>query len=193
MGDETIDNQQETITQVEIGWLAGIIEGEGSITLNARKKHWRGWNGFGVDMQVYAVNTDAGIIEKVVQICRKMGIEPYIYEHAPAPIPRRKKDGTYCSGKTIISVNVNRMGHILTILNHITPHLAGEKKSRAKLIMEFIERRIIRKKVRTKNGSTWMDDYDWELVKKFYEIKKCELNPEVKRFLNDHTRLHVSV
>jgi hypothetical protein len=185
-------NQQETITQAEIGWLAGIIEGEGSITMNARKKQWKGWNGFGVDMQVYAVNTDAGIIQKTVAILRKLGIEPYIYESKTVPIPHKRKDGTYSSEKTIMSVNVNKMAHILKVLNLIIPHIAGEKRNRAELIVDFITRRIERKGQHTQKGSSWMDDEDWEIVKDFYVLKGRELNPELKRFLNDHTRLHVS-
>lgn len=185
-------NQQETLTQAEIGWLAGIIEGEGSITMNARKKQWKGWNGFGVDMQIYAVNTDAGIIEKSVSILRKMGVEPHILETKTVPIPHKRKDGTYCSEKTIMYVNVNRMRDILTVINAIIDHMAGEKKSRASLIRQFIIRRIERKGQHTNNGCAWMDNDDWNIVKDFYALKGCELKPEVKGFLNDHTRLHVS-
>ena len=36
--DDTMGNQQEILTQSEIGYLAGIIDGEGSIAMNVRKK-----------------------------------------------------------------------------------------------------------------------------------------------------------
>lgn len=185
-------NQQETLTQAEIGWLAGIIEGEGSITMNARKKAWKGWNGFGVDMHIFAVNTDAGIIEKAVSIIRKMGVEPYVYERSCSPIPRRRKDGTYCSEKTMLTISISKMNDILAVIDHIIDHIAGEKKSRANLIRQFILRRIERKGKHTRHGCAWMDDDDWKIVQDFYALKGCDFKPEVKRFLNDHTRLRVS-
>ena len=179
MGD-----QQEKLTQAEIGWLTGIIEGEGSITMNARKKKWKGWQGFGVDMGVTMCNTDAGIIERCVQIIRKMGIEPYIHESALSPIPYRGKGNikkTYKSKGTILS-----------------PYMAGEKKSRADLIVEFINRRLKRKGEHSKNGygrtkkggaSSWMNADDWKIVRNFYNINGGKLLPEVQLFLNDHTQL----
>lgn len=184
-----IDNQQEMPNQAEIGWLAGIIEGEGSVTMNARKKHWNGWNGYGVDLKIYAVNTDAGIIEKCVQIIRKIGVEPYINERKTVPIPKKTNEGVYTSEKTILAVSVSRMVDILKVLHIVTPHMAGEKKSRSNLIMQFIQRRLERKGQRSiKKGTSHMDNKDWQMVKDFYVLSNKNMKPEITQFLNDHTR-----
>ena len=60
-------------TEAEIGWLAGIIDGEGTITLSRHKsksKHIRQSNPDGVNYFPVVIigNTDARIIEEVVRI-----------------------------------------------------------------------------------------------------------------------------
>jgi hypothetical protein len=186
--DITMDNQQEILTQAEIGWLAGIIEGEGSVCMNARKKHWKGWNGFGVDLRIMAVNSDAGIIKKCVDIFRKLGINPHIQERGAVPIPKRDSDDVYQSVKTMLTLTISRMGDIKKVLEIIIPHTAGEKKERAELIVDFINRRQTRKGDRTKEGSAWMNHEEWGIVEKFYELKGgAPIRPEVREFLNEHT------
>ena len=68
MTNETMGNQQAT--EAEIGWLAGIIDGEGHIGLsNQNSKKVRSVR---VDLQI--VNTDIKLIEKLVNILRKMSM-----------------------------------------------------------------------------------------------------------------------
>lgn len=161
MKDDTIDNQQETLTQAEIGWLAGIIDGEGTIALNVRKKNWKGWKGVGVDLNLTIVNTDATIIEKAQEIIQKMGIEPYINERKPSSIFNTYKG----KGKTILSCTISAMSKIKKVLLCIIDHLVGDKKARANLILKFINKRQSSGKKYKKYTKK-----DWQIVEDFYKL-----------------------
>ena len=184
-----MENQQGTLTEGEIGWLAGIIEGEGSITMNVRKKTWKGWSGIGVDLTVCVSNTDALILEKVADLLRRIsGHEPYINEFKKSPV--YKADGTvYMNPKTsILNISVGKMGAILSVLSAIEPHMAGEKSARARLMMDFIRRRMERKTENTKTGVAAYDKYDWRTVGEFYKLKDKPIPPEVLGLLNEQER-----
>lgn len=183
--DDT-ENQQETVKTEEFAWLAGIIEGEGSITMSVRKKSWNGWNGVGVDCNVQVDNTDSGIILKVKHILNKIGIEPRVSERPTASIKHR--DGSeYSSPKTILRIQLSKMSHIKKVLDGIIQHMAGEKKTRAALILEFIQRRQSYQGDRSKGGPSWYTGYDWDLVRRFLEITGSKMLPEVDRILRDYT------
>lgn len=179
-------NQQEILNE-ELAYLAGILDGEGSITMNVRRKTWKGWNGIGVDIGIAIVNTDGGIIKRCVEIIRKIGIEPYLNEQQTQAL--YKRDGTEYRNKlkTLVYVRVGKMAQVKRVLELIAPYLAGEKKSRAELMIEFIDRRMSHKGERTKHGSSWYEGYDWYLVKQFYDISGGKLPTEVQAILNDYT------
>ena len=183
-------NQQGTLTDGELGWLAGIIEGEGSITMNVRKKHWKGWNGIGIDITVCVSNTHGRILERVADLLfRLTDSHPHINEFAKSPV--YKSDGTtYLNPKTsIMNISVGRMTDILKVLHAIMPHMVGEKVGRARLMISFIERRLERKGDHAvRNGPSWYDAYDWETVAEFYRIKNKPLPPEVQGLLNEYER-----
>lgn len=180
------DNQQGTLTDAEAGWLAGIIDGEGSITLNVRRKSWKGWNGVGVDLQIMLVNTDAGIIHKAVSLVEKLiGSPPHLFEQKTRDLYRQDGSAYRNAGKSLLHMSIAKMSHIKAIIEAIEPHLAGEKKARAALVHRFIVRRMARKGEHTKDGPSWYDGYDWQIVREFYELKGGKLLPEVQGLLNE--------
>lgn len=186
-GMDMIGNQQGTYTQAELGWLAGILEGEGSLTMNVRKKNWKGWQGIGVDMTLSIANTDALIIEKARSILTRLtGCEPKIHESSTSTLYKQDGSEYQNRSKTMLYCSVGRMASILTVLQLLEPLFAGEKAARARLIMQYIERRLSRKGDHTKDGAAWMDADDWKLVGQFYKIKKRPIPPEVLGLLNEH-------
>lgn len=69
------DNQQESSTQdfIELGWLGGIFDGEGTITITIRGRKNQ------TDLltpRITVANTDKRIIDKIVSIYKKHNI-PY--------------------------------------------------------------------------------------------------------------------
>ena len=51
------DNQQQTVSDFEIGWITGLIEGEGSICLHIHKRNDRSQS-IRVTPRVIMTNTD---------------------------------------------------------------------------------------------------------------------------------------
>lgn len=71
--DITMDNQQERL--FNIGWLVGIIDGEGCFTL--RKKKYSKGHSFFPTIQI--TNTNIKIIQKVKNILTDEGFTYYFY------------------------------------------------------------------------------------------------------------------
>ena len=157
--DITMDNQQAT--ESEIGYLAAMLEGEGSIHLSVRKKKATNRNGSnGIDLVLCVANTDVAIIQKCAAIIRKYGIEPYIHCY-------ERKEGW----KDCWHVRVSRIAHAVVLLPALIPHMAGQKKHKAELIVEFLARRLSRTTNRSNGGPTWYDQQDWDSVRKIYELE----------------------
>lgn len=191
MSESKIGDQQEIPTEGELGWFAGVLEGEGSITMNVRHKSWKGWTGIGVDLGLIICNKDAGIIRKCDEILRKLGASPHLCEGKSAPITATLKDGTvktYHNPETpVLQLQLSRMGSIKLVLSAIEPFMAGNKKHRARLVIDFVTRRLNRKGEHTKQGVSWYDDYDWKIVRRFYELSGGRFKPEIEELLRDYT------
>lgn len=171
MNDKTMGNQQENVTSEELAWLTGIIEGEGSISMNARHKKWKDWQGFGVDIQIAIVNTDGGIIEKCHTIFLKMGVEGRVCEprmRQPTKL-HKLNDTVVVQGKQQLVITVCKITQVKKILDSILPYFGGEKKSRARLMLDYVNRRLRRQE---ENGKKFVhfDDGDVENIKRFYAV-----------------------
>lgn len=127
---EGLGNQQASVTEAELGWLAGIIDGEGYIGLQIEWKTKR--NEDRICPQIFISNCDEAIILRARDIMRKIGINPYI--RATKANTRIRRDQYRLATK--------RYGVILRLLNILTPYLTGEKKERAELVREFCKIRL---------------------------------------------------
>lgn len=127
--DETMGNQQ--VTAAELGWLAGIIDGEGYLGLQLyQDKRMDRKCGLNIDPCLHISNTDEEIVLKSRDIVRKLGVNPYI---RASKLKNRKKDQ--------YKIQVKHMSKMKKILEATYPYLTGNKKKRAKLILEFIDLR----------------------------------------------------
>ena len=147
MTDDTMGNQQAT--QSDIGWLAGIIDGEGHIGLSCQNRKRCSTVKF--DMSI--VNTDDALIEKTVRILRALGANPYIRGRI-----HEKKSW---SRNTIVTVC--KMAHIERVLSMTVEHLTGVKKEKAILLLALIRSR------KHKNRMPY-DDYENSLVNRFRDV-----------------------
>lgn len=127
-------NQQETH---ELGWLAGIIDGEGwigfTLPANAQGVMVQNRQGATVKVEIKINNTDPGIIEKAAEVFQKLGVNPYIRGNEPSGGQR----------KFFYEISTKHMASVEKILVPILPYLTGIKKERAKLMLRFIELRRI--------------------------------------------------
>lgn len=167
-------NQQETVTDREIGYLAAMIEGEGTVAVNLREKHWNGWNGWGVDMTISISNTDEAIVQKCAGILRKIGINPYIHKY------ERKEPWKDCW-----QVRTSKLAQVAKLLPLVIPDLAGEKKRKSEMLLAFVERRMGRIGQRSKKGgASWYDEADYKAVFAIYDSMGKSLP---NGFLRDYT------
>src|SRR4030067_1288827 len=147
MMDETIGYQQAT--QSDIGWLAGIIDGEGHLGLSYQ--HKRRCTTIKFDMQI--VNCDDALIEKVVRIMRLMGVNPLLRDRIHV-----KKTW---NRNTIVTVG--KMAHIERILKQTVHHMTGVKYEKAILMLALIEMRINKRRAP-------YDAHENAIVQKFRDI-----------------------
>jgi len=146
-------NQQAT--QAEIGWLAGIIDGEGHIGISMQNRKVS--KSVTLDLQI--VNTDFELIDKVVDIMRKLGVNPYIRE--------RVHNRARWSTNRIVSLR--KFAHIKRVLDSVGVHLTGLKREKSKLMLALIESRM------TKTKADRYDERESAIVDEFRSrfIGKC--------------------
>ena len=137
MKDVTTDNQQAT--ELEIGWLAGIYDGEGYLGFsrqNAKKVR-------SIRPDIQLVNCDPDVILKVRKILNMIGINPYIRERVHNKEKWSRNYILQFSKFSDIKKFIDTLGHLLT----------GEKKKRAELMLRLANSRV---------GKTKRDQYTEE-------------------------------
>ncbi len=161
-------NQQAT--DLEIGWLAGIFDGEGYIAFtrqNTKKTR-------SVRVEVQMVNCDPDVIIKTVGILNKIGINPYIRE--------RKYKGT--RWQNCFHVALMKFSDTKKFLDIVGPYLIGEKRVKADLMLKLVNSRI------TKTRYDHYTQEELDMVAQYFDELKGfrEKDGERVRSLNDYTR-----
>jgi len=131
-----IDNQQ--VKDYELGWLAGIIEGEGYFGLRVERHTSQKSNIFSTDLKAIYIraewsvaNTDYSLIDKVNEIAKKLNCNMHI---------RNQKGQGNRKDSQVISTRSQRK--IKDILTSTYPYLYGQKKNRANCLINFVELRM---------------------------------------------------
>lgn len=132
------DNQQDTPTEGEIAWLAGVIECDGSVMLSAhmRKEEPEKVPKIGVEIKLY--NTDGGIIAQAITILDKLNVGYYLVER---PQKSLKMDNGKTYGdltKPMLSVIVKKMTDTLRLATILEPWMFGEKRHRLRVMINFL-------------------------------------------------------
>ena len=144
-----MDNQQ--VTREEIGWLAGIWDGEGTISVRRN-------NAIGqISPRMHIVNTNMLIIEKVVEILGNLDIRFYIAE--------KGQGGFEGSNRQCYIIGVQTMLYADKLINILYPYLIG-KRVQAKLLKSFLSSRLNRKVVEGRNCK--YNDMELESIEKLY-------------------------
>ena len=127
MINETIDNQQ--VTKIDIGWLAGIIDGEGWLGLTYQNKKR---NRFSVKAEIQVVNTDKGIVDYFVLTLSQLGITPYI----------RVREYKTSSWRPCWNITLGKFSAVVKLLTAVGPFLRGEKRKKADILLQFCGQRL---------------------------------------------------
>ena len=125
-----MDNQQAT--PAELGWLAGILDGEGYVALATRFQRGRTNKNYISCIEIS--NTEPNLLLKVRDITTKLGVNLHVKEHKPAKTGNR----------VVFKLECHRFPGVKAILEATLPYLTCKAK-RAKLILDFIESRQARK------------------------------------------------
>ncbi len=133
------DNQQERFLDKEsanIGYLSGIIDGEGSIMFNIFKNpnYYNGRVRF--TPMISISNSSKKMLDKVAKILHKIGIDAKVYF--------RDKESKYYKKETALDMWIIIVrGHwqIRKVLSIITPFLEAKKKQ-AVIMKRYLDNRI---------------------------------------------------
>jgi hypothetical protein len=191
---DIMDNQQATPTEAEIAWLAGIIEGEGSLTMAPQPTGKKGDDRYQkIAFHIVIYNTDGGIVLKAVEIIEGLGIFPHIMERKQKMLQMEGRPG-YLTKDSLFTLKIMKIRDALVLLEAVRPWLFGDKGKRADIILKFIRRRI---QVLSDAGHNGMqggyrpsyDVEDWKIMKEFLDLGgRSTKMPLVERVLNEYER-----
>lgn len=115
-------------TEAELGWFAGMLEGEGCLYFSKQK--FRG-DKFDIIVGVQITNTDINIINKLVEILEKCELSWFI---------RTKKVYSPKHAECFF-IETRNQGMLRKSLEVFTPYMYGAKKAKAELILKFLVKR----------------------------------------------------
>lgn len=118
------------VSKEDIGWLAGIIDGEGSITIVRPKKVTTNQILYGV----YIVGGDLSLMTKSINLINLLATEgkPIILQE------KKYKKGLFKTNKKMYQLCIRKQSTIVNVLRDCTPHLT-EKKAKALKLLNFLD------------------------------------------------------
>lgn len=137
-----MDNPQGTlpVSETEKAWLAGIIDGEGSIILSIQVHGNKLWNAL---PEVHVGNTEKVMIETIGDIYNRLGVGRHI--------SRRKLSKTNgvtgqrgMAYRDLYVVAVIGFLRVRKLLPQVLPYLVTSKRQKGELILRYVERRCAR-------------------------------------------------
>lgn len=148
-------NQQERF-EIDLSWLAGILEGEGWVSLIVYKSNQKnGKHTLAFSPNIGITNTDMLIMGEVERLFKKIGLK-YRYQVRE---PSVGFDGVARKKKAEISVISHQSTKIL--ISSMFPYMVGEKKGRMLKLLEFFKIRALKPRSgpASKYGKEEMDLY----------------------------------
>lgn len=113
---------------IELGWMAGILDGEGSVVLVQNSTVRKADGRRAIVPRIYMSVADFEILEQYTTILTKWGIS-YTYTKMKYNVD----DGDW-SPK--VNINIHRYDAVVQLLEIVTPHLTVKRK-RAELILDY--------------------------------------------------------
>lgn len=119
-------NQQER--QLELAWLAGIWEGEGTFVLFYGSKNR-------ITPRASVINTDFVLIDGIISLLKRNNIAHYVQTRRGGcdGDPRHK------DAKVIVISGYKRIENFIKL---ILPHFRGKKRAVAEYVLGFVSRRL---------------------------------------------------
>ena len=165
------------------GWLAGIIDGEGTVSLSISRRRQ---NMIRTTPKVIIANTDEGIIQRTIEALATVGVGHYIRtERRP---PGHVLGVPVAKFLPVMTIEVSGFDRVATLLNAVQPFLAGAKLERARLLLKFISERLAALGGSTKAHNQVYRAQDVENALAFLRVTKTKNMDHITKLLNEHTR-----
>ena len=187
-----MDNQQERLEEqrplaVDLSWLAGVWESDGSFSLFSNECRMKKKDYIQYTPYLQFVNTDPDMVLEVIKILKKIEVGYYQLWRV-----NQFNDGKKLKGEIRIT-GIKRNQRFLTYLN---PYLRGLKKKRAETILEFCNERLSKPKC-TRYGlpeSLIIDKYE-KVQKEIKDVflKSSETNMPDTNLVKIESELHRDV
>jgi len=127
MDDVTMGNQQPSLTDIELGWLCGLIDGEGCVYIYRRGGERLDYKP-GIRVAMCCFET----IEYLSKLLHKANVPHHITSYKGNEVKNR-------SPHKVVTIEGHK--RLLTILPWLTPHLIT-KKGQAAVVWQFCKERI---------------------------------------------------
>jgi hypothetical protein len=115
------------VKEVDIGWLAGIIDGEANVCF-VKNQYNR------LMHKITIINSNIDLLNKCLWIINK-----YSEKNKDIKIHVKKyKTGIFKSNKKMYDLTIHRQNHLKNILPVLIPHLT-EKKLKSQQLLNFLE------------------------------------------------------
>lgn len=176
-------NRQATSTEMEIAWLAGIIEGEGTLMMGLWRRDEKSKPKVGLQVKIY--NSDAGIVRKCAEILESIAIGFHLNEREMPAVRKPEGEGTYRANAPMLTLTVSKLDHVDKILKAIKPWLFGDKAARADLMLRFLERRFEKFESDSMGKRAPYDADDLRIVLQFAQSARRSAVATVERVLNE--------
>lgn len=145
-----MDNQQ--VTDFDLGWLVGIIDGEGCFSLN-ESNSWGGRYTY-ILPAVYIVNTKDSIIDKAASILKRLNIPHYVQVMTRAKHQKPAK-----------RLNINGFKRVQKFLEVLASYFET-RKDQVQCLVKFIALRL------TKDEAAPLAVEEWEIYHELRELNK---------------------
>lgn len=137
------------VTETDRAWLAGIVDGEGCISLFTNQERDGSTK---LKPVVNFVNTDMGIVNKALSILEQGNVTPYIVKR----VHKNTKHRDCIEVKTTSQIQIKKW------LELVLPYLFGIKKQKAEILLRFINRRIEKRAEVGRNDLARYTEEDWD-------------------------------
>lgn len=143
------------MTDTNIAWLAGIMEGEGTFAIYHQRRS--GKDSDQLRATISLTNTDPFLINKAYEIFKGIGVEMHIHEY----------DNKKGSTRTVYDMQTAKQTNVKLVCEALLPFLFGEKKAKAEMILRFVNRRLERLGDNRDTRRSHYDEEDWNLFNSF--------------------------
>lgn len=138
-----MDNPQGTlnVTEVELGWLAGMIDGEGAVSFSVYFRT-EGMNTIRVKPQVIISGTEKVMIEKAADIISRLGVGVHFQTREQLIAYKSSLASGASKYRPLHVVTVAGFKRAAALLSIISEHLVSTKREKSEMMLQYMSQRL---------------------------------------------------